>query len=121
MLRRQRQTCVEIARTVGVSRATVARIVGRCGGARLHVLELPPTSRRYERAVAGELVHLDTKKLGRIVRPSHSVMGDRRDRDAGADGQRLVLQVSPFWRRVSAARPAAFAHATLHASHQRQG
>src|SRR5262245_21899963 len=84
VLRRQRQTCVEIARAVGVSRATVARIVGRCGWARLHVLELPPTSRRYERAVAGELVHLDTKQLGRIVRPGHRVTGDRRDRVEGA-------------------------------------
>lgn len=84
VLRRQRQTCGEIARAVGVSRATVARIVGRLGWARLHVLELPPTSRRYERAVPGELVHLDTKKLGRIVRPSHRATGDRRDRVVGA-------------------------------------
>jgi hypothetical protein len=71
VLRRQRRTCGEIATAVGVSRATVARIVGRCGWARLHVLELPPTSRRYERAIPGELVHLDTKELGRIVRPGH--------------------------------------------------
>jgi transposase InsO family protein len=84
VLRRQRQTCGEIATTVGVSRATVARIVGRCGWARLHVLELPPTSRRYERAVTGELVHLDTKKLGRIIRPSHRVTGERRDTVSGA-------------------------------------
>ena len=69
---------------VGVSRATVARIIARCGWSRLHVLELPPTSRRYERAVPGELVHLDTKKLGRIVRPSHRVTGERRDTVAGA-------------------------------------
>ena len=79
VLRRQRQTCAEIAPLVGVSRATVARIVRRCGWSRLHVLELPPTSRRYERAAPGELVHLDTKKLGRIVRPGHRVTGDRRD------------------------------------------
>lgn len=61
-------TTQAIAETVGVSRATMARIVARCGWARLHVLELPPTSRRYERAQAGELVHLDVKKLARIVR-----------------------------------------------------
>lgn len=84
VLRRQRNTCLEIARAVSVSRATVARIVGRCGWARLHVLELPPTSRRYERAGAGELLHLDTKQLGRIVRPGHRVTGDRRDRGEGA-------------------------------------
>ena len=50
VLRQQRRTCGEIAAQVAVSRATVARIVRRCGWARLHVLELPPTSRRYERA-----------------------------------------------------------------------
>lgn len=79
VLRRQRRTCAEIAAQVGVSRATVARIVHRQGWSRLQVLELPPTSRRYERAVPGELVHLDTKKLGRIVRPGHRLTGDRRD------------------------------------------
>ena len=84
VLRQQRRPCVEIARLVGVSRATVARIVGRCGWSRLHVLEVPPTSRRYERAHAGELVHFDTKKLARIVRPGHRVTGDRRDTVGGA-------------------------------------
>ena len=84
VLRRQRRTCGEIARLVGVSRATVARIVQRCGWSRLHVLEVPPTSRRYERAQAGELVHLDIKKLARIVRPGHRVTGDRRDSVDGA-------------------------------------
>ena len=51
---------------------------------RLHVLDVPPTSRRYERAQAGELVHLDIKKLARIVRPGHRVTGDRRDTVDGA-------------------------------------
>ena len=39
VLRRERRTCAEIARAVGVSRATVARIVSRHGWSRLHVLE----------------------------------------------------------------------------------
>jgi transposase InsO family protein len=84
VLRQQRHTCGEIAAQVAVSRATVARIVRRCGWARLHVLELPPTSRRYERARPGELLHLDIKKLGRIVRPGHRLTGDRRDTVDGA-------------------------------------
>ena len=84
VLRRERRTCGEIASTVGVSRATVARVVRRCGWSRLHILELPPTSRRYERARVGELLHLDTKKLGRIMRPGHRVTGDRRDTVDGA-------------------------------------
>ena len=36
VLRRERRTCDEIATAVGVSRATVARIVARCGWSRLH-------------------------------------------------------------------------------------
>ena len=47
---RERRTLQEIATLIGVSRATVGRIVARCGWSRLHVLELPPTARRYERS-----------------------------------------------------------------------
>jgi transposase InsO family protein len=39
---------------------------------------------RYEHDAPGELLHIDTKKLGRIVRPSHRVTGDRRDSVDGA-------------------------------------
>ncbi len=38
----------------------------------------------YEREAPGELLHMDTKKLGRIVRPSHRLTGDRRDSVDGA-------------------------------------
>ena len=34
---------------------------------------------RYERAEPGELLHLDVKKLGRIVKVGHRITGDRRD------------------------------------------
>jgi hypothetical protein len=34
VLRRQRRTCAEIAVLVGVSRATVARVIARCGWSR---------------------------------------------------------------------------------------
>jgi transposase InsO family protein len=84
---RARLTLKEIAQIVGISRATVARIVARCGWSRLHVIELPPTSRRYERAQPGELVHLDVKKLARIVRPGHRISGNRRDTVRGAGWQ----------------------------------
>jgi transposase InsO family protein len=84
---RDRLTLTEIATALGISRATVARIVARSGWSRLHVLELPPTSRRYEREHAGELVHLDVKKLAHIVRPGHRISGDRRDTVRGAGWQ----------------------------------
>jgi len=87
VLRQQRRTCTEIAAAVGISRATVARLLARCGWSRLQVVELPPTSRRYERACAGELLHLDIKKLAAIVRPGHRMSGDRRDTVRGAGWQ----------------------------------
>lgn len=34
---------------------------------------------RYEHAAPGDLLHIDTKKLGRIERPSHRVTGNRRN------------------------------------------
>lgn len=58
-------TLQEIAAQLGISRATVGRIVARCGGSRLRGVEVPPTSRRYERAQSGELLQLDIKKLAR--------------------------------------------------------
>ena len=101
VLRHQHRTCAEIARLVGVSRATVARIVRRCGWSRLHVLEVPPTSRRYERAQVGELVHLDIKKLARIVRAGHRVTGDRRDTVAGAGWEfaHMAVDDASRWAR----------------------
>jgi transposase InsO family protein len=87
VLRREGRICSEIATVVGVSRATVARVVARCGWSRLHVLDVPPTARRYERAAPGELLHLDVKKLARIVRPGHRISGDRRDTVKGAGWQ----------------------------------
>jgi hypothetical protein len=53
---------VRIATAVEVSRATVARIVGRCGRAGLHVLDLPATSRRYERGAPGALLRPDRER-----------------------------------------------------------
>jgi len=38
---------------------------------------------RSERERAGELLHIDCKKLGRIIRPGHRVTGDRSKRAKG--------------------------------------
>ena len=78
-LRRQRWTGYRIARTTGLSRSTVSRILGRLHLNRIRDLEPAPPIQRYEHAAPGDLLHLDIKKLGRIVRPSHRVTGDRRD------------------------------------------
>jgi transposase InsO family protein len=39
---------------------------------------------RYERAEPAELLHLDVKKLGRIVQVGHRITGDPRDTVEGA-------------------------------------
>lgn len=82
-LRRQRRTGRLIAQQTGLSSATVSRVLRRAGLSRWRELEPQPPVVRYERAAPGELIHIDTKKLGRIERPSHRVTGDRRDRVRG--------------------------------------
>jgi transposase InsO family protein len=76
-LRRQRLTLVQIGAQLGLSRATVARIARAAGLNRLSKLEPAPVYRRYEKAEPGELLHLDMKKLGRIVKVGHRITGDR--------------------------------------------
>lgn len=46
---------------------------------RLEALEHVSSRLRYEREAPVDLLPIDTKKLERIVRPSHHVMGNRRD------------------------------------------
>ena len=79
-----RWTGADIARAVGVSRATVGRTLRQLGLARLTMLDPPPPIVRYEWPRPGQLLHLDIKKLGRIVRIGHRITGNRRDRTHGA-------------------------------------
>ena len=77
-LRRQRWTGMQIAAEVGVSPATVSRILRRLGLNRLAALEPAAPVRRYERDHPGELIHIDIKKLGRFERVGHRITGDRK-------------------------------------------
>jgi transposase InsO family protein len=83
-LRRQRLTVSTIAAQLSLSRSSVARICRRAGLARLWQLEPVPHYPRYERAQPGELLHLDVKKLGRILQVGHRITGDRHDTVEGA-------------------------------------
>jgi len=76
-LRRQRLSGQHIAKTVGVSPATVSRILTRAGLSRLTDLDPSEPVRRYERQHPGELIHIDIKKLGRFHRVGHRITGDR--------------------------------------------
>jgi transposase InsO family protein len=77
-LRRQRYTQPQIASQLGLSQATVSRILRRCGLSLLSALEPQPPRPRYERATPGELVHLDIKKLGRFNAVGRRITGDKR-------------------------------------------
>jgi transposase InsO family protein len=76
-LRRQRRTGRFICRQLCLSAASVSRILRRAHLSRWRELEPRAPVHRYERKHPGELLHLDTKKLGRITRIGHRITGDR--------------------------------------------
>jgi len=77
VLRRARRTGKQIAAALGISPATVSRILKRCGLNRIGAIEPVEPVRRYERDKPGEMIHIDIKKLGRFNRIGHRITGDR--------------------------------------------
>jgi transposase InsO family protein len=75
-LRRLRMTAAEIAETLAMPLSTVSAVLSRNGLGRLGRLGLEPAV-RYERSRPGELVHVDVKKLGRIVGGAGKRVGGR--------------------------------------------
>ena len=92
-LRYRRLTCHEIGERVGVCCSTVARTLSEVGLERLKALEPKPQNQRCERRCAGELLHMDTKKLGKIGRMDHRVTGDKRRRARGVGWEFVPLCV----------------------------
>src|SRR5665213_1253618 len=105
-LRRQRWTGRQIAAEVGVSPATVSRILRRLGLNRIAALEPAEPVRRYEREHPGELIHIDIKKLGRFERVGHRITGDRRGQSKSRcidDASRIaVSRILPDEKKESA-------------------
>ena len=64
-------------------RSTVAAVLKRLDLPRLRNLNRKVKPRRYERKRPGELLHLDTKKLGKIKGIGHRIHGDRSRRKRG--------------------------------------
>ena len=83
-LRRSRMPMRRIAAVVGRSVATISRLLAGLGLSSLRALDPKPALVRYERDAPGELLHMDTKKLGRIEVTGHRATGDPRDRTRGA-------------------------------------
>jgi transposase InsO family protein len=85
-LRRLRMTSTRIAAELKMAVSTVGAVLARLGLHRLSCLEPLEPPNRYCRRHAGELIHVDVKKLGRFSRPGHRVTGTRkgsRNRGAG--------------------------------------
>ena len=74
-LRRRRASSLAIARDTGLPLATVVTMLRRLGLNRLPALRPAEPVVRYERAGAGELLHVDVKKLGRIRAVGHRILG----------------------------------------------
>ena len=102
-LRRLRWNGWRIAREVGLSRASVSRILRRAGMNRLRSLDPPPPVVRYEHKHPGDLVHFDIKRLARIVKPGHRVHGDRTRETRGAGYEYLHIAVDDHSRIAFAA------------------
>ena len=111
--RRRRLSGPAIARQLGMRVSTVGGILRRRGLGKLAALEPRSPVVRYQRARPGELIHIDTKKLGRIAAVGHRITGDRRHRTRGAgweavhvcidDASRLAYgEVLPDERKGSA-------------------
>ena len=77
-LRRLRMTAAEIAELLSMALSTVSAVLQRVGLGKLSRLVPPEPPNRYEHARPGGLLHLDIKKLGRILSPGHRVVGHRR-------------------------------------------
>jgi transposase InsO family protein len=91
MLRRLRMTGAEIAFCLTLALSTVSAVLLRIGLGKLSRLEPPEPPNRYERRQAGELLHIDVKKLGRIRGGAgHRVTGKRHYKQTrtDADGHR---------------------------------
>jgi transposase InsO family protein len=91
-LRRLRMTASQIAIALQMALSTVSAVLKRIGLGKRSRLDPPEPPNRYERRRAGELIHIDVKKLGRILKPGHRVTGDRRGQSKNTytpDGRRV--------------------------------
>jgi transposase InsO family protein len=85
-LRRLRMTSTAIAAQLDMAVSTVGAALARIGLHRLSRLEPLEPPNRYCRRHAGELIHIDIKRLSRFTRPGHRVTG------RGAKGWRGQLR-----------------------------
>jgi transposase InsO family protein len=97
-LRRRQMIQSRIDRSVGVSASTVSRVLARAGLSKLSDLAPAKQVVRYEHERPGDLLHIDTKKRGRIVRASHRLSGSLRDSVDSAGWEMLFVVVDDHAR-----------------------
>jgi transposase InsO family protein len=93
-LRRLRMTAAQISLALGMALSTVSAVLKRVGLGKRSKLDPPEPPNRYERRRPGELIHIDIKKLGRILKPGHRVTGDRRGQSRHRAGGRKNLRAA---------------------------
>lgn len=99
-LRHFRQPARAIGQQLGIARSTVSAVLARQGLGPQAALEPPAIPCRYERRHAGDLLHLDIKKLGRFRQPGHRVTGDRARVSRGAGWEFVHVAIDDFSRLV---------------------
>ena len=92
-------TAAEIAEVLRMPLSTVSAVLKRIGLGRRSRLEPFEPANRYECARAGELVHVDVKKLGRFTRAGHRMLGRGKGRfEEGAGYEYVHVCVDDFSR-----------------------
>ena len=89
-LRQLTMTGAEIAECLGMALSTVSGILRRIGLGKLSRLEPPEPPNRYERKRAGELLHIDVKKLVKIGEGAGHRMTGKRTKHARGIGWECV-------------------------------
>ena len=97
-LRRKLMLQSHIATYMGVSKATVSRVLRRAGLSKLSDLRPQEPVQRYEREAPGELLHIDIKKLGRFDQVGHRITGDRRQRARSIGWEYLFVAIDDHSR-----------------------
>ena len=87
-----------IAEQLGMVPSTVSAVLARNGLGPQAALEPPKPSNRYERRQAGELLHLDIKRLARFFRPGHRVTGSRLGQSDGAGWEFVHVAIDDYSR-----------------------
>ena len=105
-LRRKLFTQSRIATYLGVSKATVSRVLRRAGLSKFSDLAPVDEVQRYERDAPGDLLHIDIKKLGKFSDVGHRITGDYSRRTKGLGWEYLFIAIDDHARvAFTAMRP----------------